>query len=99
MIIGGAVLGWLSIWKPYQAALAGSPSVSLNQTGIGVAILFPIMGIGLVVGGQSLNDHFKANASGVRTKRGWVYLIVLGAIALATFLFVQSRFEALGYTS
>lgn len=98
LIISGCVLGYLAIWRPYQDALSGSPTVSLNQTGIGIAILFPLFGILLVAGGESVSNHLKAHTAGTKTKRGWAYIALIAAIALGTFLFVQSRFEALGYT-
>ncbi len=97
LLVSGAVLGYLSIWRTYQEALAGSQTLVLNQTGIGLAILFPLMGVVLIVGGESAMNHLKANTAGKKTKRGWVYIAIMGAIALGVFYVVQSRFEAMGY--
>jgi hypothetical protein len=98
-MLSGGLLAYLAIWRPYQQALAGSPTLSLNRTGIGLAILLPLMGILLAVGGETVSNHLKAHTAGEKTKRGWAYLIVIGAVALGAFLLVQSKFEALGYTS
>ena len=97
-IIGGAVLGYLSIWTPYQEALAGSQSVSLNRSGIALAILFPLLGVILIIGGEAASDHIKAQTSGKRTKLGWIYTAVIAAIALGVYYVVQHKFETMGYT-
>lgn len=99
LIFFGAVLGWMSIWRPYQAALAGTPSLSLNRTGIAVSILFPILGLLLAIGGESVNNHIKAHtATGKRTRLGWLYIICIGAVALTVFWIVERKFEAMGYS-
>jgi hypothetical protein len=99
LMIGGAVLAYLSIWRPYQAALAGSATVVLNRTGIGLGIIFPILGAILIAGGEAVNEHMKAHmVRGNRTKRGWVYIAIVAAIALGAYFVVESKFEALGYT-
>jgi uncharacterized membrane protein YozB (DUF420 family) len=98
-IVCGAVLGYLSIWTPYKEALAGSQSLVLNRGGIALAILFPLMGVVLIVGGEAAADHFKAHTKpGQRTVRGWVYVAIIGAIALGVFYAVQHKFETMGYT-
>jgi hypothetical protein len=97
-VLMGALLGWLSIWRPYQAALAGSPTVQLNRTGIALAILLPLMGVALAVGGEAVVQHLKANTGARKSARGWVYIVLIGAVALGAFLMVQSKFEAMGYT-
>ena len=99
LMLSGGLLAYLAIWRPYQSALAGSTTVSLNQTGIALGILFPLMGMVLVAGGEAVSNHLKAHTAGTRTTRGWAYIAIIAAIALGTFLFVERRFEALGYTS
>jgi hypothetical protein len=98
-ILGGAVLGYLSIWRPYREAVAGSQTLSLNRSGIGLSILLPLMGIVLVVGGETAMNHLKAQTVGKKTKLGWLYLIVIGAIALGVYYAVQQKFEAMGYAA
>jgi drug/metabolite transporter (DMT)-like permease len=97
-IVCGAVLGYLAIWRPYQSALGGSASVSLNRMGIALAIVLPLAGAILVAGGEAASDHIKAQTVGKKTRLGWVYLLLIAAISLAVFLLVQSKFAALGYT-
>ncbi|MCC7051824.1 MAG: hypothetical protein IT355_01070 [Gemmatimonadaceae bacterium] len=97
-VVMGGVLGWLSIWRPYQEALGGSPTVQLNRTGIGLAILLPLMGVLLAAGGDTVVQHLKANTAGRKTPRGWLYIGVIAAIALGAFLLVQAQFESMGYT-
>lgn len=97
-IIGGAVLGYLSIWTPYTDALAGSQSVSLSRSGIALSILFPLMGVILIIGGETASDHIKAQTTGKRTKLGWVYTAIIAAIALGVYFIVQHKFETMGYT-
>lgn len=97
-IVGGALLGDLSIWTPYRDALAGSQSVSLNRSGIALSILFPLMGVILIIGGEAASDHIKAQTTGTKTKLGWVYIVIFGAIALGVYYLVQHKFETLGYT-
>ena len=99
LMCAGAVLGYLSIWRPYQQALSGSNTVLLNRTGIGLAILFPLLGAILVAGGEAVNEHFKAQrVAGKRSALGWAYIVIVGVIAIGAYLLVQSKFEALGYT-
>ena len=97
-VVMGAVLGWLSIWKPYQEALAGSQTLVLNRGGIALAIMLPLMGILLAIGGDSVVQHLKAHTGEKKTTRGYIYLGVMVVIALATYYTVQSKFEAMGYT-
>ena len=97
LLCSGLALGYLAIWRPFQAALTGSASVTLNRTGIGVAILFPLMGAVLIVGGEAASNHLKAQTTGKKTKLGWVYIAIIGAIALGAYLAVESQFKALGY--
>ena len=99
LLIGGAVLAYLSIWRPYQDALGGSNTVLLNRTGIALAILFPLLGAILIAGGEAVNEHLKTHMTrGNRTMRGWVYIAIVAVIALGAYLLVESKFEALGYT-
>jgi hypothetical protein len=98
LVFGGAVLAYLSIWKPYTLARGGAQTVSLNRTGIAMAILFPLMGIILVAGGEAVANHIKAQTAGKKTKLGWVYLVIIGAIALGVYIAVERRFEEMGYT-
>ncbi len=97
LLCSGLALGYLSIWRPYQAAIAGAPSVSLSRMGIGVAILFPLLGAILIVGGEAASNHLKAHATGTKTKRGWVYIAIIAAIALGAYLTVEAKFNSLGY--
>jgi nicotinic acid mononucleotide adenylyltransferase len=97
-IIGGAVLAYLSIWTPYREALSGAQTVALNRTGIALSILFPLMGAVLVAGGEAVNTHLKAHATGKKTIRGWIYIAIIGAIAIGVYYAVQSKFESMGYT-
>ena len=97
-ILGGAVLGYLSIWRPYREAVAGSQTLSLNRSGIGLSILLPLMGIVLVIGGEAAMNHLKGQTVGRKTKLGWFYLILIGAIALGVYYAVQTKFETMGYT-
>jgi hypothetical protein len=97
-LCAGAVLVYLSIWRPYQEALAGKHTVMLNRTGIGLAILFPLLGAILIAGGEAVNEHVKAQrVAGRRTIRGWAYIIIVGVIAIGAYLVLRSKFEALGY--
>ena len=98
LIISGAVLGYLSIWLPYQHARSGAQTVSLNRTGIAMAILFPLIGVVLAAGGEAVNSHLKAQTVGKKTKLGWVYIAIVAAIALGVYLIVENKFEAMGYT-
>ena len=89
----------MAIWRPYQAALAGSSTVTLNRTGIGIGLLFPLLGVLLMLGGQSFNEHLKTQTTtGKRTRLGWLYIVAIGAIALTGYLVIESKFRALGYT-
>ena len=97
-IVGGAVLAYLSIWLPYQQARAGAQTVSLHRTGVALAILFPLMGIILAAGGATAANHIKAQTAGRKTRLGWVYVVIIGAIALGVYLIVERKFEAMGYT-
>ena len=97
-VFAGAVLAYLSIWQPYTQARAGAQTVSLNRTGIAMAILFPLMGVILVAGGEAVANHIKAQTAGKKTKLGWVYVVIVGAIALGVYLVVERRFEEMGYT-
>lgn len=98
-VVWGGVMAWLSIWTPYRDAMAHSPTVSLNRTGIALAILLPLMGVALAIGGETFVEHFKANASGdTKTMRGKVYIAVIAAIALAAYWAVERQFEAMGYS-
>ncbi|MBC7840910.1 MAG: hypothetical protein H7099_01270 [Gemmatimonadaceae bacterium] len=98
LIVGGALLGYLSIWKPYNEALTGSQTIQLNRTGIALAILFPLMGVILAIGGEAASNHIKAQTTGKKTKLGWVYIAIIAAIALGVHWVVETRFESLGYT-
>ncbi len=98
-VLAGAALTYLAIWRPYQAALRGEPTVSLNRTGIALGILLPLMGVLLATGGESVANHLKAQTNGKRTALGWVYIVVFGAIALSVYVVVEAKFTALGYTS
>jgi hypothetical protein len=98
-IFAGAVLGYLSIWTPYQAALAGSQTLTLNRTGIALSIILPLAGIVLAIGGEAASNHIKAQTAGRKTKLGWVYMIIIGAIALGVFFAVESKFESMGYST
>jgi hypothetical protein len=97
-IVAGAVLAYLSIWTPYKEAIAGSQTISLNRTGIALAILLPLMGVVLAIGGEAASNHIKVQTVGKKTKLGWVYLIIIGAIALAVYYAVQTKFESMGYS-
>jgi hypothetical protein len=98
LVVAGGVLGWLSIWRPYQAALAGSASVSLNTKGIALAVLFPLLGLMLAGGGSRLNEHFKAvKQQGKSSRVTYLYLAVIGGIAIGAYLYVKSVFAGLGY--
>jgi hypothetical protein len=97
-ILCGAVLAYLAIWRPYQAALAGSATVSLNRMGIALAIVFPLVGAVLTAGGEAASDHIKAQTVGTKTRLGWLYLLLIAGISLSAYLLVQSKFAALGYT-
>ncbi len=97
-LVCGALLGYLAIWRPYQEALRGVPTVALNRTGIAMAILFPIAGLILATLGESASAHLRQHVGPTKTRRGWAYMLVIGAVALATFFIVERRFEALGYT-
>ena len=98
LMIAGTVIGYLAIWRPYQAALAGSNTVSLHKSGIAVAILFPLLGAVLVAGGDAFNEHFKAQVVGKKTKLGWLYLGIVATIAIGAYTLVTAKFEALGYS-
>lgn len=98
-VLAGAALTYLAIWRPYQAALRGEPTVSLNRTGIALGILLPLMGVLLATGGESVANHLKAQTNGKRTALGWVYIVVFGAIALSVYVVVEAKFTALGYTN
>jgi hypothetical protein len=99
LLVSGGVLSWLSIWKPYQAALAGSPTVSLNTRGIGLAVLFPILGVILLAGGERVNEHFKSvKAAGRTNKLSYVYIGLVALVAVGAYMFVKSRFALLGYS-
>ena len=95
---GGAVLAYLSIWLPYQQARAGAQTVSLNRSGITLAVLFPLVGLILTAGGETAANHIKAQTTGKKTKLGWVYVAVIAAIALGVYLVVENKFEQMGYT-
>jgi hypothetical protein len=97
MLCGGG-LAWFTIWRPYQQALAGEPSISYSTKGIAFGVLFPLVGLLLAVFGSRLNDHVKElNASGKVSVRYWTYIAIIAAIAIGSFLYVKSRFAALGY--
>jgi uncharacterized membrane protein YidH (DUF202 family) len=97
MLCGGG-LAWYTIWRPYQQAVAGAPSVSYSTKGIALGVLFPLVGLLLAVFGARLNDHVKElNAGGKFSLRYWIYIAVVAAIAIGSFLYVKSRFTALGY--
>lgn len=98
LLCGGALLGYLAIWRPYQAALSGAPTVSLHRMGIALAILFPLLGAMLIAGGEAVSNHIKAQTTGKKTKLGWVYVVIIGAVAVGVYLVVESKFKALGYT-
>ena len=98
LIFGGALLGYLSIWKPYTEALTGSQTIQLNRTGIALAILFPLLGVVLTIGGETASNHIKAQTSGKKTKLGWVYIAIIAAIALGVYWVVQTKFESMGYS-
>ena len=98
-IVSGALLGYLSIWRTYQEALAGSQTLVLNRGGIALSILFPLMGIVLAIGGEPVMLHIKAHAAGKKTRLGWVYVAIIAAIALGVYYVVQSKFEAMGYSA
>lgn len=98
LIFGGALLGYLSIWTPYKEALTGSQTIQLNRTGIALAILFPLMGVVLAIGGEAASNHIKAQTTGKKTKLGWVYIALIAAIALGVYWVVQTKFESMGYS-
>lgn len=98
LIGGGAVLGYLSIWTPYQEAQTGAQTVSLSQGGIALSILFPMLGAILIIGGQAVNEHLKAQSTGKKTKLGWVYIAIIAVAALGVYKFVEHRFALMGYT-
>jgi hypothetical protein len=98
LIVGGAVLGYLSIWTPYKEAQTGAQTVALSQGGIALSILFPLLGVILAIGGQAVNEHFKAQIAGKKTKLGWVYIAIIGAVALGVYKYVEHRFALMGYT-
>ena len=97
-ILSGAFLGYLSIWRTYQEALAGSRTLVLNRGGIALSILFPLMGVILAIGGEPVMQHIKTHTAGTRTKLGWLYVAIIAAIALGVYYVVQAKFESLGYT-
>ena len=97
-IVSGFFLGYLSIWHPYQDALAGTQTLQLNRGGIALSILFPLLGVILIIGGEPVMQHIKAHTAGKKTKLGWAYVAIIGAIALGVYYVVQSKFEAMGYT-
>ncbi len=98
-VFAGAALTYLAIWRPYQAALWGEPTVSLNRTGIAFGILLPLMGVLLAAGGESVANHLKAQTNGKRTTLGWVSVVIFGALALGVYLVVEAKFAALGYSN
>ncbi len=97
-IFSGAVLGYLSIWSPYQDAVSGSQTVTLNRTGIALSILLPLVGVVLAIGGEAVSNHLKAKTVGKNTKLGWLYIAIIGAIALGVYYAVETKFESMGYT-
>jgi heme/copper-type cytochrome/quinol oxidase subunit 3 len=97
-IVSGAFLGYLSIWRTYQEAVAGSRTLVLNRSGIALSILFPLMGVILAIGGEPAMVHIKAHTAGRKTKLGWAYVAIIAAIALGVYYVVETKFESMGYT-
>jgi uncharacterized membrane protein YidH (DUF202 family) len=98
LILCGGGLAWFTIWRPYQQALAGEPSISYSTKGIALGVLFPLAGLLLAVFGARLNDRVKQlNATRKGSVQYWLYIAIIAAIAIGSFLYIKSRFTALGY--
>jgi hypothetical protein len=98
LMLGGGALAWFTIWRPYQQAMAGAQSITYSTKGIAFGVLFPLVGLLLAVFGARLNDHVKElNSGGKASVQYWLYIAVIAAIAIGSFLYVKSRFTALGY--
>jgi hypothetical protein len=94
MLLGGAVLGYLCIYQPLEAAWSGAPKVSVSLKG---AILAPIGLVGLLY--LVLGPRATA-VMGTREKpTPAAYIIVAGAalLGLGIYLWLRSTLQAHGY--
>lgn len=99
LIAAGVAIGWLAIWQPYQAALAGADEVSLHFMGFVGVPLCIMTGLLAAIGGPDMAADIMGPPE---TPRQRIIAIIVAVVSLAiggaAYWWMDSQLSALGFS-
>ena len=96
-IAAGVALAWWGIWLPLEAARAHAPEVHY-QISIFVAVPAAIVG-GLYLLIAGARSPYRNVEKQTPTPAGWALFAAIAICSAASFYWLTSTFDALGYTN
>lgn len=95
LLAGGALFGWMFIWSPYRAAVAGAPEIHYSTKAFVLVPMCLIFGIVMLTIGTryAYRDAEKQQL----TPLGWVLFAAIVILTGVTWWWLETRFTALGY--
>lgn len=91
------VLAKLCIHEPWAQAAAHAPSVELHMKGVILSWSFALIGLGMLLFGNSFTQLVQKDANGKLRPIGWLLVIATVASAFGFYFWLEKRFSSYGY--
>lgn len=95
LAIGAGLAKW-QIYDPLHVAEQARHEVWISSELIGLAIFFGVYGLALILFGRKPNQWLRIDPKHVDWKNA-IFLVVMGLVCLAVYLWVQMQLSAQGY--
>lgn len=92
-----ALLSWLCLWQPLQAAQSGAAEISTSIKGVALIPFGVLLGSGLLFGGDAFKNLLRSEESENPQFAGWVVIAISAVAGLGLYIWLDGYLSELGY--